>query len=122
MARTEGTKRKRASRQFMAAWRTYETHKKRIERDIVRIAEDVVTRRVDLTSPEAYNLIFNDGVFTPWLDAPGGAYEKIMSELGNDDDDVTYISDTWIAVLRKANAKRYAAIIDKLEEIEATGL
>ena len=94
-----------------------------IQLKIINVVEDFLATNIPLDSRAAYDRIFDDGMFEPFLSAPigGAAYMEYTEENGNEDEE-WFISKVWVGVLTDAKVDRFAPVIAKFKDIDENGL
>lgn len=111
------------SKQRDLAQKVFEANRNFI-RDRMTAAVEAVLNCGDLDSEYAYDMVFNDGMYIPFYDAPvhGSEYDGYCLENGNSDDEDTYIAGCWVEILTEVDPIRYQTVIDKINYITENGL
>lgn len=109
---------------FEKAKAVYKNHQGEVEADIIRRA-DLVIKNGDFDSEFAFNTVFNDGMFYPFsdIDNPESKeYQTAIGENGNEDDEIFFLSMTWVLTLSRTGNPAYLPIIEKITDISVNGL
>ena len=100
----------------------YEADVEGIKSAIIAIANRFVDK--DLESDEAYKFMFNDGTSDPFTESDdlGQEYADLISDLGNTEDETTFLNEVWIDTLVNTDPVKYSEIITKFIDICDNGL
>lgn len=111
------------SKQLDLAKKVFELNREFL-RDEMTKAADVVLAHGDLESAFAYTMVFDDGMFDPFCNAPicGADYDFCVGEFGNADDECEYIASCWVEILTEVDPIKYADVINKINDITENGL
>lgn len=107
----------------------YAEHRDEINASILKIAGDYLISGYDLDHEYAYNLMFNDGMWTPWQEVKSpiaDEYDECIAEHGNADQEEAFLSTVWCYVLTNLTPAEtrnlYLPIVAKFLDIQVNGL
>jgi hypothetical protein len=109
------------SEQLKRVQDVFNNHKDQITQEMIETADEFIKSGKSLESERAYDLLFNDGLFTPFFNADD-SYIEFAGNEGNEEDETRYLSCVWISVLTTADFVKYQDIIFKHAEIMVNGL
>ena len=109
-----------SSKQLEMVKEIFAKHGKEIQADILATANMFMLENISTLDYKAYVLIFNEGLFTPWLDR-SEQYAEYVAEFGNVDDECQWLSTIWEQTLIE-NSRMLLKITNILSGIRINGI